>query len=147
MPRGADRNARAVRARSRRHRARTRAAARDRPVRRRSGGRRGGQSRAGVEAAEGTDGMLARIAELRAQGRIPTPAGVGVLVKAPKPGQDRRFDLPTIGPKTVDGGRARRARRHRGRGGKRDRRGAGRVARAADRAKIFVLGVRGSEPQ
>src|SRR5437016_9203909 len=33
-----------------------------------------------VEAAEGTDAMLARIAELRAKGRIPTPPGVGVLV-------------------------------------------------------------------
>jgi UDP-2,3-diacylglucosamine hydrolase len=54
-----------------------------------------------IEAAEGTDDMLARIATLRAQGRIPTPVGVGVLVKAPKPGQDRRFDLPTIGPRTV----------------------------------------------
>jgi DUF1009 family protein len=26
-----------------------------------------------------------------------------VLVKAPKPGQDRRFDLPSVGPKTVVG--------------------------------------------
>ena len=29
--------------------------------------------------------------------------GTGVLVKAPKPGQDRRFDLPSIGPRTVEG--------------------------------------------
>jgi len=36
-----------------------------------------------VEAAEGTDGMLARVAELRAMGRIRAPKGV--LVKAPKP--------------------------------------------------------------
>jgi DUF1009 family protein len=56
-----------------------------------------------VEAAEGTDGMLARVAELRANGRIRAPAGRGVLVKAPKPAQDRRFDLPTIGPNTVAG--------------------------------------------
>jgi DUF1009 family protein len=27
---------------------------------------------------------------------------VGVLVKAPKPGQDRRFDLPAIGPQTIE---------------------------------------------
>ena len=54
-----------------------------------------------VEAAEGTDGMLARVAELRASGRIRTPGGV--LVKAPKPQQDRRFDLPSIGPITVEG--------------------------------------------
>ena len=56
-----------------------------------------------VEAAEGTDQMLARVAELRASGRVGAPAGVGVLVKAPKPAQDRRFDLPSIGPTTVAG--------------------------------------------
>jgi len=52
-----------------------------------------------VEAAEGTDGMLARVGALRAEGRIRAPRGV--LVKAPKPQQDRRFDLPSIGPQTV----------------------------------------------
>ena len=56
-----------------------------------------------VEAAEGTDQMLSRVAELRASGRVFAPAGSGVLVKAPKPGQDRRFDLPSIGPLTVEG--------------------------------------------
>jgi hypothetical protein len=56
-----------------------------------------------VEAAEGTDAMLARVAEMRANGRIRAPLGMGVLVKAPKPNQDRRFDLPSIGPKTVEG--------------------------------------------
>jgi DUF1009 family protein len=55
-----------------------------------------------VEAAEGTDQMLARVAQLRAAGRIASPSGVGVLVKAPKPAQDRRFDLPSIGPQTVE---------------------------------------------
>ncbi len=55
-----------------------------------------------VEAAEGTDNMLARIADLRRLGRVTAPIGVGVLVKAPKPGQDRRFDLPSIGPKTIE---------------------------------------------
>jgi DUF1009 family protein len=56
-----------------------------------------------VEAAEGTDQMVARIANLREAGRIGTPKGVGVLVKAPKAGQDHRFDLPSIGPRTVAG--------------------------------------------
>ncbi len=56
-----------------------------------------------VEAAEGTDTMLARVAELRRLGRIRYPVGVGVLVKAPKPSQDRRLDLPSIGPQTVAG--------------------------------------------
>ena len=49
-----------------------------------------------VEAAEGTDAMLARCIELRGDG-----AG-GVLVKLPKPGQERRVDLPTIGTSTVE---------------------------------------------
>jgi UDP-2,3-diacylglucosamine hydrolase len=56
-----------------------------------------------VEAAEGTDQMLARVADLRRSKRFRAPLGTGVLVKAPKPGQDRRFDLPSIGPRTVDG--------------------------------------------
>jgi DUF1009 family protein len=55
-----------------------------------------------IEAAEGTDHMLARISELRRLGRVTSPPGVGVLVKAPKPGQDRRFDLPSIGPRTIE---------------------------------------------
>jgi DUF1009 family protein len=50
-----------------------------------------------VEAAEGTDAMLARCKELARAG----PGGV--LVKLVKPGQDRRADLPTIGPATVVG--------------------------------------------
>jgi UDP-2,3-diacylglucosamine hydrolase len=48
-----------------------------------------------VEAAEGTDAMLARCAALMRRG----PGGV--LVKLVKPGQDRRTDLPTIGADTV----------------------------------------------
>lgn len=54
-----------------------------------------------IEDIEGTDGLLARVAQLRSQGRIRAPAGRGVLVKGPKSGQDLRYDLPTIGPKTV----------------------------------------------
>jgi DUF1009 family protein len=48
-----------------------------------------------VEAIEGTDAMLARSGPLRCDG-----AG-GVLIKLCKPGQERRADLPTIGPDTV----------------------------------------------
>jgi UDP-2,3-diacylglucosamine hydrolase len=55
-----------------------------------------------VEAAEGTDAMLDRVAAMRESGRIALPAGAGVLVKAPKRRQDRRFDLPSIGPETVE---------------------------------------------
>jgi DUF1009 family protein len=57
----------------------------------------------GVEGIEGTDGLLARIADLRTSGRIRKKSGRGVLVKAPKQGQDLRFDLPAIGPRTVEG--------------------------------------------
>jgi DUF1009 family protein len=60
----------------------------------------------GVEDIEGTDGLLARVARLRAEGRIRAKTGYGVLVKAPKSGQDLRFDLPTIGPRTVEGAAA-----------------------------------------
>ncbi len=55
-----------------------------------------------VEDIEGTDGLLARVARLRGEGRIRAKAPRGVLVKAPKSGQDLRFDLPTIGPRTVE---------------------------------------------
>lgn len=57
----------------------------------------------GIEGIEGTDGLLARIAQLRAEGRVRAKPGRGVLVKAPKTKQDLRFDLPTFGPKTVEG--------------------------------------------
>jgi UDP-2,3-diacylglucosamine hydrolase len=56
-----------------------------------------------VEDIEGTDGLLARVGRLREQGRIRSAPKRGVLVKAPKSGQDLRFDLPTIGPRTVEG--------------------------------------------
>ena len=82
-----------------------------------------------VEAAEGTDAMLARC------GALARPGPGGVLVKLVKPGQDRRTDLPTIGPETIRAaaaaglrgvafeaggtivGRARRRHRRGGRGG------------------------------
>jgi hypothetical protein len=60
----------------------------------------------GVEDIEGTDGLLARVARLRAEGRIRAKSSHGVLVKAPKSGQDLRFDLPTVGPRTVEGAAA-----------------------------------------
>jgi UDP-2,3-diacylglucosamine hydrolase len=60
----------------------------------------------GVEDIEGTDGLLARVARLRAEGRIRARPARGVLVKAPKSGQDLRFDLPTLGPRTIEGAAA-----------------------------------------
>jgi DUF1009 family protein len=54
-----------------------------------------------LEAAEGTDAMLARVAELPEALRGSPGAPLGVLAKAPKPIQETRVDLPTIGPATV----------------------------------------------
>jgi DUF1009 family protein len=88
-----------------------------------------------VEAIEGTDAMLARAGTLR------RPGAGGVLVKLVKPGQDRRADLPTVGPGTL---RAAAAAGLRGvafeAGGTllADREAA--VA-AADAAGVFLLGV------
>ena len=48
-----------------------------------------------VEGIEGTDALIRRSKALKRKG------GHGVLVKMAKPQQDRRADLPTIGPQTV----------------------------------------------
>lgn len=55
-----------------------------------------------VEAAEGTDAMLMRIADLPRALRGSMTARRGVLVKALKPHQDKRVDLPVIGARTVE---------------------------------------------
>ncbi len=93
-----------------------------------------------VEAAEGTDAMLARVGEMRANGRLRFAGQAGVLVKAPKRGQDLRLDMPAIGPKTIEGA------------AKAQLRGAAvaagrvlivereRLAREADAAGLFVAG-------
>lgn len=49
----------------------------------------------GMEAAEGTDKLIARCAELQKRGKG------AILVKTCKPQQDRSLDLPTIGPETA----------------------------------------------
>ncbi|KFI26435.1 LpxI family protein [Paenirhodobacter enshiensis] len=51
-----------------------------------------------VEALPGTDAMLDFVATTR-----PEAHRGGVLMKAPKPGQDLRIDMPAIGPRTVEG--------------------------------------------
>jgi DUF1009 family protein len=55
-----------------------------------------------VEAQEGTEAMLRRCAELPAALRGTPEARKGVVAKAPKPIQERRVDLPVIGPDTVE---------------------------------------------
>lgn len=56
----------------------------------------------GVEALPGTDALLAQVAGIGALRPDPS-RGRGVFYKAVKPGQDRRIDLPTIGPETLRG--------------------------------------------
>jgi len=94
-----------------------------------------------VEAAEGTDAMIARVADLPEHVRGTVGKRRGVLVKAPKPIQDRKTDLPVIGIRTITNaaqvglaGIAVEA------GGALvvDR---GVVAAAADKAGLFVVGV------
>lgn len=61
----------------------------------------GGQVLA-LEAQPGTDWMLDSLAKLPSP-KVPEPGpeGRGLFFKAPKPGQDRRVDLPAVGPQTV----------------------------------------------
>ena len=93
-----------------------------------------------VEAVEGTDAMLARAAALA------RPGPGGVLVKLVKPGQDRRADLPTIGPATL---RAAAAAGLRGvafeAGGTLLTDRAGCIAEA-DSAGLFLLGIDATSP-
>lgn len=55
-----------------------------------------------VEAQEGTDEMLRRCATLPAEIRGSATLRRGVLVKRPKPVQERRIDLPTTGVSTIE---------------------------------------------
>ncbi len=48
-----------------------------------------------VEAIEGTDGMIQRAGGL-------CKSGGWVLIKGPRPDKDRRFDVPTVGVKTIE---------------------------------------------
>jgi UDP-2,3-diacylglucosamine hydrolase len=57
----------------------------------------------GLESIQGTDAMLAFVAETAGPFRPDPEGGRGVLFKGPKPGQDLRLDLPAIGPQTVAG--------------------------------------------
>jgi hypothetical protein len=59
----------------------------------------------GVEALPGTDALLSQVAGIGALRPDPM-RGRGVFYKAAKPGQDRRIDLPTLGPETLRGAAA-----------------------------------------
>jgi hypothetical protein len=94
-----------------------------------------------VEGIDGTDYMLAHLADMRRVGRLRSRSGAGVLVKAPKRQQDRRYDMPAIGPQTVE------AAVKAGLAGIAVVAGEAIIAEpermiaAADRAKIFIVGV------
>ncbi|MGD1880051.1 MAG: LpxI family protein [Kiloniellaceae bacterium] len=90
----------------------------------------------GVEAVEGTDALLARCGPLRREG----PGGV--LVKLSKPGQERRADLPTIGVATLQGAAAAGLRGIAVEAGATLVVDAPAVVAAADRAGLFLIGIR-----
>lgn len=98
-----------------------------------------------VEAQEGTDEMLRRVSNLPSTIRGTENARRGVLVKRPKPIQERRIDLPTIGVRTIEGAAAA------GLVGVAVEAGAALTLRrddlvaAADRAGLFVYGFSADE--
>jgi DUF1009 family protein len=55
----------------------------------------------GLETIQGTDAMLDFVARTGAGFRHDPAGARGVLLKAPKPGQDWRIDLPAVGPDTM----------------------------------------------
>lgn len=89
----------------------------------------------GVEAAEGTDRLIDRCADLRRDG----PGGV--LVKICKPGQERRADLPTVGRETVARAAAAGLRGIAIEAGGSMLIDRDAVLRAADAAGLFVVGI------
>jgi len=86
--------------------------------------------------------MLDRIAALRAEGRIRIPEHRGVLVKSPKSTQDRRIDLPTVGPRTVENAVRAKLAGIAVAAGETVIAEPLRVAAEADRSGLFVVGVR-----
>jgi UDP-2,3-diacylglucosamine hydrolase len=86
-----------------------------------------------VEALEGTDGCIRRGGEL-VQG--------AVVVKAVKPNQDRRFDLPAVGPDTVEAMREAKARVLCVEAGATLVMDRDEMVRRADAARIAVVGLR-----
>lgn len=93
-----------------------------------------------VEAAEGTDAMLARCAEMRGE-QVRQPSGV--LVKAPKESQDLRIDLPTIGTGTVEAAAVARLRGIAAQAGATLVADLEDMAAAAARLRLFVTGFAG----
>lgn len=95
-----------------------------------------------IEAAEGTTGMMTRLVDMRASGKLRLPEKAGVFVKAPKPGQDRRIDLPAVGVETVTQAAKAGLRGIAVEAGGTIVPDLAAMIRAADAAGIFLLGVR-----
>jgi DUF1009 family protein len=94
-----------------------------------------------VEAQEGTDGLLRRVAELPAALRGAPGRRKGVLAKVAKPIQEARVDLPTIGVATIEGADRAGLAGVVGVAGKMLVVDRAAVAAAADAAGLFVVGV------
>lgn len=94
-----------------------------------------------VEAQEGTDAMLARVAALPAELRGTPEARLGVLAKAAKPIQDLNADMPTLGVRTVEGAAAAGLSGVVAEAGRTLLIDRSAVAEAADRHGLFVVGV------
>lgn len=86
-----------------------------------------------VEAIEGTDKAIRRAGDL----------GIydGVVVKMAKPAQDMRFDVPGVGPSTLDSMAAAKAGVLAVEAGKTLIADHGEMVRRADRAKIAIVGI------
>jgi len=95
-----------------------------------------------VEAAEGTDAMLARIGSLRESLRGTADKKRGVLVKALKPTQDAKTDMPVVGVQTVKNAAAAFLSGIALEAGKALILDKTAVAAEADRLGLFVTGVR-----
>src|SRR6201999_2643515 len=93
-----------------------------------------------VEAAEGTDAMIARITQLRDNLRGTPEKKRGVLVKALKPTQDAKTDMPVIGVSTVRQAAAAGLAGIALEAGKSLIVDKGAVAAEADRLGLFILG-------
>ena len=109
-------------------------------LRRRTRRRRRRRRVLAIEAAEGTDAMLARVGELRASGRLRLKGRAGVFVKTPKRGQDLRLDMPAIGPATIEAAASAEFAGVALAAGKVLIAERESVARAADAAGLFVVG-------
>jgi DUF1009 family protein len=94
-----------------------------------------------IEAAEGTDAMLARVADLRAARRLRFKGSAGVLVKAPKRDQDMRLDMPAVGLKTIQSARAAQLEGVALAAGRVLIVDAASFTRAADEAGLFAIGL------